>query len=351
MAGGVGSRFWPVSTAKKPKQFRDLLGTGETLIQTTFRRLADLIPVQNILVLTNLDYEDLVKEQLPELSGEQIVLEPVIRNTAPAVLLAALKIRKMNPGAVMIMAPSDHWIEDTIAFHKNIQTAFEVCRKNDRILTLGIKPGFPNTGYGYIQFDADSDDKVKTVRRFTEKPDYQTAKKFLQEENYLWNSGIFVWNVDFIIRSFEKNLPVLYELFSRMGQLLNTAQERSHILDIYPLAESISVDYGILEKEQEHVAVIPADFDWNDLGTWGSVYDEKEKDDHDNVVLNARMLAENAGGNIISTASDKVVVVNGLQHYIIVDQEDVLLIVPLAKEQEIKRIRDEVQQKYGSNLG
>ena len=351
MAGGVGSRFWPVSTTKEPKQFRDLLGTGETLIQTTFRRLSKMIPRQNILILTNEIYEDLVKEQIPGLGPEQVVLEPAMRNTAPAVLLAALKVKKKDPDAVMIMAPSDHWIENAAAFEKNIETAFDACRGKDKILTLGIKPTFPNTGYGYIRFDRTSQVAVKAVHEFTEKPQYELAKKFLQEKNYLWNAGIFVWNVDFITRSFKRNLPEMYDLLSEGKQVYNTPKERVFIKEKYPLVENISIDYGILEKEKDTVSVIEAEFDWNDLGTWGSLYDENEKEEQDNVVLNARLYAEDSSENIISSASGKVVVLDGIKNYIVVDEKDVLLIVPREKEQEIKQIRAKVQEKFGNNLG
>jgi mannose-1-phosphate guanylyltransferase len=351
MAGGVGSRFWPVSTAARPKQFRDLLSTGETLIQTTFNRLKALVPPENIYVLTNDSYEDLVKEQLPNLVEEQVVLEPVMRNTAPAVLLAALKIKKKNKNAVMIMAPSDHWIEDKNAFIEDITTAFEAARGEDRIVTLGIKPTFPNTGYGYIKFNTAAGEKVKPVDNFTEKPSYEVAKSFLESKNYLWNAGIFIWNVDYIIRSFQKNLPAMYKLFSNEEDLLNTPAEKAFIKGSYPAAENISIDYGILEKEKGTVYVIPASFDWNDLGTWGSLHDESEKDEDNNVALNARLYAENATGNIVSSDKNKVVVIEGLKDHVIVDENEILLIVPRAKEQEIKVLRERVQKKFGENLG
>ncbi|MGB7785693.1 MAG: mannose-1-phosphate guanylyltransferase [Salinimicrobium sp.] len=351
MAGGVGSRFWPVSTAECPKQFRDLLGTGETLIQTTFNRLSRLVPKENILILTNQSYNSLVREHLPQVRQHQIVLEPEMRNTAPAVLLAALKIKKMNPDANMIMAPSDHWIEDEEAFIEDIQTAFETVTGEDKIITLGIKPTFPNTGYGYIQYSGAKNDKIKSVQKFTEKPSYEVAKDFLKQGNYLWNAGIFVWNVDFITRSFEKNLPEMYRLFSEAVPLLNTFGENSFIEKNYFRAQDISIDYGILEKEEESISVITASFDWNDLGTWGSLYNESEKDPSKNAVLNARLLAENAEGNIISSSSNKVIVVDGIKDYIIVDEDEVLLLVPKEKEQEIKEIRNRVQQKFGDNLG
>lgn len=351
MAGGVGSRFWPVSTAAKPKQFRDLMGKGETLIQTTFKRLTHLVPAKNIYVLTNANYEHLVKEQLPHLGESQIVLEPVMRNTAPAVLLASLKIKKKNRDAVMIMAPSDHWIEDEQAFLDDITTAFEAARAQDKILTLGIKPTFPNTGYGYIKFDPSAPGRVKPVELFTEKPSYKVAKDFLKSGNFLWNAGIFVWNVDYIIRSFQKNLEQTFKLFSKGEAVFNTSEEKNFIKDNYPAAENISIDYAILEKEQGTIDVIPASFDWNDLGTWGSLYDESVKDQENNVVLNARLYAENSTGNIVSSDKDKVVVIEGLKDYVIVDENEILFIVPREKEQEIKALRERVQKKFGDNLG
>ncbi len=351
MAGGVGSRFWPVSTAAKPKQFRDLLGTGETLIQTTFRRLTALVPPENIFILTNESYDEVVKEQLPHLKEEQIVLEPVMRNTAPAVLLAALKIRRKNKNAVMVMAPSDHWIEDEGAFAKDITVAFEAASGQNKIITLGVKPTFPNTGYGYIKFDPEDKAQVKPVETFTEKPSYALAKDFLESGRYLWNAGIFIWNVEFIIRSFKENLKEMFQLFSTGEAGFNTSEERKFIKENYPAAENISIDYGILEKQQGTVYVIPASFDWNDLGTWGSLYNESTKDEQENVALNARLFAENSTGNLVTSDKNKVVVMEGVRDYVIVDEKEILLIVPKAKEQDIKGIRERVQKKFGDNLG
>ena len=351
MAGGIGSRFWPVSTAAKPKQFRDLLGKGETLIQTTFKRLSRLVPPENIYILTNERYDSLVREQLPEILEEQIVLEPVMRNTAPAVLLAALKIRKRNKDAVMVMAPSDHWIEEEQIFTEDIAAAFEAARGKDRIITLGIEPTFPNTGYGYIKYNPAEALQVKPVETFTEKPSYAVAKEFLKSGNYVWNAGIFVWNADYIIRSFTKNLPAMLQLFTREEAVLNTSEERKFVKDNYSAAEDISIDYGILEKEKGTVYVILARFDWNDLGTWGSLYNESLKDEQENVALNVRLHAENSKRNIITSDKNKLVVVEDLSDHIIVDENEILLIVPKEKEQEIKSIREKVQKKFGHNLG
>ena len=345
MAGGVGSRFWPVSTSEFPKQFHDMLGTGETLIQRTFHRLAKIIPIENIFILTNERYNDLVLEQLPEAEQRQVVAEPAMRNTAPCILYAGLKIKKENPDAVMVVAPSDHWIEDEDAFIGNLKQSFDACAAKDILMTLGIQPSFPNTGYGYIQYDKNAED-IKKVLQFTEKPTYENAKKFLEEGNYLWNAGIFIWSVKSIITAFEKFQKEMSSLFDKGSLIYNTEQENDFIGINYPLAENISIDYAILEKA-DNVYVLPATFDWNDLGTWGSLYDKLDKTDAKNAVVNARVLAEDASGNMIRTSGDKIVVVDGLEDYIIVDNEEVLLIYPKKKEQDIKQVLKKVKDTYG----
>lgn len=350
MAGGVGSRFWPVSTQEFPKQFHDMLGTGDTLIQKTFHRLAKLIPQENIFILTNERYNDLVLEQLPMVTSRQVVLEPAMRNTAPCILYAALKIQKENPNAVMIVAPSDHWIEDETTFTKNVQQAFDFCSQHDALMTLGIQPTFPNTGYGYIEFDKATDNTIKAVRQFREKPDYETAKEFLAQGNFLWNAGIFMWSVASVIKAFQNNQPTLYELFEKGIGAYNTDKEAPFIKENYAKAENISVDYAIMETSK-NVFVIAAEFDWNDLGTWGSLYDKLRKDKNENAVVNARILADDATGNMIRSKKDKIVVVDGLQDYIIVDKEDVLLIYPKSKEQDIKKVLQNVKDTFGEQYG
>lgn len=350
MAGGVGSRFWPVSTQDFPKQFHDMLGTGDTLIQKTFHRLADLIPKENIFILTNERYNDLVLEQLPEVEQRQVVLEPAMRNTAPCILYASLKIQKENPDAVMIVAPSDHWIEDEKTFSKNVKQAFEYCEDNDALMTLGIQPTFPNTGYGYIEFDKTSSDDIKSVNQFREKPDYETAKEFISQGNFLWNAGIFMWSTKSVIEAFKNNQPDLYKLFESGISSYNTDAESDFIKENYPKAENISVDYAIMEKSS-NVSVIAAEFDWNDLGTWGSLYDKLDKDDDGNAVVNSRTLAEDSSGNMIRTKNDKIVVVDGLKDYIIVDKDEVLLIFPKTKEQDIKKTLQQVKDKFGEQYG
>ncbi|MEM9679941.1 MAG: mannose-1-phosphate guanylyltransferase [Bacteroidota bacterium] len=350
MAGGVGSRFWPVSTQSFPKQFHDMLGTGDTLIQKTFNRLAQLIPKENIFILTNERYNDLVLEQLPEVTSRQVVLEPAMRNTAPCILYAALKIKKENENAVMIVAPSDHWIEDEQAFTDNVKTAFEYCENNNALMTLGITPTFPNTGYGYIEYNKSSEDVIKPVDQFREKPDYETAKSFIEQGNFLWNAGIFMWSVETVVEAFKNSQPQLYDLFEKGYDVYNTEFEDDFIKENYAKAENISVDYAIMEKS-DNVYVIPAEFDWNDLGTWGSLYDKLEKDEDGNAVVNSKTLLNDASGNMIRTKPDKIVVADGLKDYIIVDKDEVLLIFPKTKEQDIKKILQKVKDTFGEHYG
>ncbi|MDT0558437.1 mannose-1-phosphate guanylyltransferase [Ichthyenterobacterium sp. W332] len=350
MAGGVGSRFWPVSTQDFPKQFHDMLGTGDTLIQKTFNRLANLIPSENIFILTNERYNDLVFEQLPNVTKRQVVLEPAMRNTAPCILYASLKIQKENPDAVMIVAPSDHWIENEQAFTDNVQQAFNFCSEHNALMTLGIQPMFPNTGYGYIEFNKSDSKTIKSVNQFREKPDYETAKQFIDQGNFLWNAGIFMWSVKTVVEVFKNNQPNLFALFEKGIDVYNTDFEDDFVRDNYGKADNISVDYAIMETSK-NVYVIPATFDWNDLGTWGSLYDKLDKDNANNAIVNARTLAEDATGNMIRTKDDKVVVVDGLKDYIIVDKDEVLLIFPKAKEQDIKQTLQKVKDKFGEHYG
>jgi mannose-1-phosphate guanylyltransferase len=346
MAGGVGSRFWPVSTTDNPKQFHDMLGTGDTLIQKTFKRLNKFVPTENILILTNERYNDLVLQQLPLVKQEQVVLEPAMRNTAPCILYAALKIQKQNPNAVMIVAPSDHWIEDETAFANDVKQCFEKCGKEDVLCTLGIKPTFPNTGFGYIEFEKESGVALKKVYQFREKPDYETAKDFIAQGNFLWNAGIFMWSVKTIIDAFKKYQPSQFILFEKGISVYNTNEEQTFINENYPKVENISIDYAILEPSKQ-IFVLLATFDWNDLGTWGSLYDKLDKDADYNAIVNCKVLSQDAGGNMISSSKNKIIVVDGLKDYIIVDKEDVLLIYPKSKEQDIKQVLVKVKDKFG----
>ncbi|MCQ0112586.1 mannose-1-phosphate guanylyltransferase [Zhouia amylolytica] len=349
MAGGVGSRFWPLSTQGYPKQFHDLLGSGQTLIQKTFSRLNRFIPKENILVLTNERYKELVLEQLVDVKEDQVILEPARRNTAPCVLYASLKILKKNPNALMLVAPSDHWIEDEFTFEKNIKRCFEECAQKEILMTLGVKPTFPNTGYGYIEFKKKSGVEIKKVRQFREKPDYETAKIFLTKGNFLWNAGIFVWGVRSIVNAFQKFQPELYTLFAQGMQVYNSDNESDFIAENYEKAQDISIDYAILEHAK-NIHVLLAGFDWNDLGTWGSLYNELEKDGNQNAILNAKTLLTNSNRNIIKTGPGKIVVMEGLNDYIVVDKDNILLVYPKEKEQDIKTVLVSVKQKLGDHL-
>ena len=346
MAGGIGSRFWPVSTQAFPKQFHDMLGTGQTLLQKTFSRLNQIIPSENIYILTNDNYLEITLEQLPDISKKQVVLEPEMRNTAPCILLSALKIQKENPNALMLVAPSDHWIEDELAFANDVQACFDAAQSQDLLLTLGIEPTFPNTGFGYIESDKSGSSEIKKVKQFREKPDYEIAKQFLASGNFLWNAGIFIWSVKSILASFERHLGEMHSIFSNGIKVLNTADEKVFIEKYYGEAENISIDYGILERA-DNVYVKKATFDWNDLGTWGALYEKLEKDSSGNAVVKAETILKDSKNNIVFTTSKKMVVLDGIEDYIVVDKENVLMVFPMKKEQEIKELLKEVSTKFG----
>ncbi|MGB5981486.1 MAG: mannose-1-phosphate guanylyltransferase [Nonlabens sp.] len=349
MAGGVGSRFWPVSKQSFPKQFHDMLGIGKSLLQMTFDRLEKIIPAENILVLTNADYVELVKDQLPSILDQNIVAEPAMRNTAPCILLAALKIKKNDPDAVMIVAPSDHYIQNEQLFHENVLTAFDFCNSNrNALMTLGIRPTSPNTGYGYIEYEK-SDEQVHKVSQFREKPDLQTAQEFLDAGNYLWNAGIFIWSVAGVESAFAKAQPQLHLLFSNGIPVYNGSEEQAWLEENYSKAENISVDYAIMESSDE-VYVIAAKFLWNDLGTWGSLFNELS-DNEQSVAINSKLLEIEGSGNMVSTSSVKKVILKGVSDLIIVEQDDVLVILPKSQEQEIKQLRNHAIDEYGTNIG
>jgi len=348
MAGGVGTRFWPVSTQNFPKQFHDMLGTGNSLLQQTFSRFEKLIPSNQIFISTNKKYKKIVLSQLNNTQKEQLILEPAMRNTAPSILYAAFKIYKQNPNGIMIVAPSDHFIENEDEFLKNVETSFEACKSKDILMTLGIKPSSPNTGYGYIQFDKNKE-IVKKVKQFTEKPVLSKAKKFIKSGDYLWNAGIFIWNVKAILSAFKTYLPYMFELFEKGSDDYNTLSELNFIEANYSKSENISIDFGILEKAK-NVFVIPVDFGWNDLGTWGSLYDKLPKDNTNNAVVGAKTIMINSQGNMIKTSKGKHVIIQGLNDFIVVENEDVLLICPKINEQDIKQIVKATREKFGENI-
>lgn len=344
MAGGVGSRFWPASTEDTPKQFLDILGVGKSLIRLTFERFLKLVPAENILIVTNKRYKALTQEHLPELPEKNILCEPSRNNTGPCVAYTALRLRALNPNAVFVTAPSDHVILKEEAFLTKIQQAFGFVQSNNAIVTLGIQPTRPDTGYGYIetecQCEGSSDDYsvgVCSVNAFKEKPDRATAEEYLKDGNYLWNAGIFVWKASDLIDSFKVNAPDIIKVLSQNLDIYNTTGEQEYIDEVYPNTPSISVDYAILEKAT-NVFTIPADIGWSDLGTWSSLHAYLDKDDNETVTLGANTHLIDTKNSIIRSDSDKVVVVKGLKEYIVVDEPGALLIYPKSDEQEIKEV-------------
>ncbi len=340
MAGGVGSRFWPVSTPENPKQFHDLLGTGKSLLQQTFDRILPLVAAENILISTNEKYKELTLQQLPLITENQLVLEPAMRNTAPAILYTALKINALNPDALILIAPSDHWIDREDIFLEKLLQSYHQCQAQDVLMTMGIVPTYPNTGYGYIQFEKGKTD-IKKVTRFTEKPDYENAVRFIESGDFLWNAGIFIWSSKSILKAFQQYLPQTFALLSQGNAVYNTDKESEFIQENYPKSENISVDYAILEKA-ENVFVLPVDMGWNDLGTWGALHQKLDKDAHDNAVVHAQVYFEDAQQNIIRTDKGKKVIIKGLQDFIVVDYQDTLMIVPKNDEQAIKELSKKI---------
>ena len=349
MAGGIGSRFWPMSRSSYPKQFLDILGTGETLIQQTFKRLAKSCPVENILVVTNIKYKDLCLDQLEDITAENILCEPSMRNTAPCIAYASFKISQKNPDANIIVAPSDHLITNEDEFFKIVNDCFNVCSQNNILLTLGIKPSRAETGYGYIQFKQENShlhNKIHIVKTFTEKPDKKLAKQFLDSGDFLWNSGIFFWNAKAIILGLRKHLRDLYDRFEDGIEYYNTDKELEFINRIFSGSKNISIDYGLMEKA-DNVFVYPSDFGWSDLGTWGSLYSHLSHDKNKNGIIGNNVMTYNSKKNIINVPNDKVVVVQGMENYIIIDNRDTLLICKKEDEQQIKKFVNDIKRDKG----
>lgn len=347
MAGGIGSRFWPMSRTNYPKQFLDILNTGKTLIQSTYDRFASFIPEENIYVVTSNEYINIVKKQLPQIPLQNILGEPSRKNTAPCIAYISFKLLEKDPHASLIVAPSDHLILDTIAFKKVSLEALAFVNKHNAFITLGIKPTYPNTGYGYIQYEQHAvTDNVFKVKTFTEKPNLDLAKTFLASGEFLWNAGIFVWQVKNIISAFEKYMPEMYDVFAAEKSNFNTTEENKAIQRIYPQCTNISIDFGIMEKA-DNVYVIPSSFGWSDLGTWNSAYENLEKDYLGNAVAGENVIVFDAHRNMVHNNNDKLVVLQGLEDYIVVDTKDVLLICKKEKEQEIKEYVAEVKRNKG----
>ena len=333
MAGGIGSRFWPMSTQKFPKQFHDILGTGRTMIQQTFDRIKQTVPVGNIFVITNTEYAELSHQQLPELPIENIVGEPMMKNTAACNIYMVNKIADLNPDANVIVLPADHLILKENAFLEKVNQAFDFASKNDVLITLGITPTRPDTGYGYIQFSEKQDSDFYKVKTFTEKPNLEIAKSFIETGDFLWNAGIFIWNVKSIQKAFAEYLPEMTQEF--VSCEYNSDREIVCIETIYPKVEKISIDNGILEKAK-NVYVIPADLGWSDLGTWTSVYENSEKNEDNNSIDSKTVLTYNSKNNVVRIKKGKASIIDGLEDYIVVDTEKALLICPRDNDQLIK---------------
>ena len=347
MAGGIGSRFWPMSRTALPKQFLDVLNTGKTLVQWTYERYAKFIPAENIFIVTSEEYVDIVKTQLPMLPLENILAEPSKKNTAPCIAYISFKLAQMNPDAKCIVAPSDHLILEEERFQSIALQALGFVDNIKALATLGIQPTHPNTGYGYIQFEGLEVAKdVYKVKTFTEKPDLEIAKTFITSGDFLWNAGIFAWKASTILAAFEKHQPEMFELFDQQRALFNTAEEHQAIAKIYPQCVNISIDIAIMEKA-DNVYVIPSSFGWSDLGTWNSAYENIEKDYLGNAVASNNVVVIDATKCMINAPKDKLVVVQGLDDFIVVDTKDVLLICSKEKEQSIKEYVAEVKRNKG----
>jgi len=350
MAGGVGSRFWPLSRTNKPKQFLDILGTGRTLLQMTFDRFAKTCPVKNIYIVTSTIYKKTILEQLPELKEEQVLLEPSRRNTAPCIAYANYKILTKNPKANIVTAPSDHLILREDEFVKVINEGLEFVSNKNAMLTLGIKPSRPETGYGYIQVNGNKNlkenDNIYKVKTFTEKPNKDLAKVFYESGEFFWNAGIFIWSLESIMRAFETYLPEINDLFKEGIDLYNTDKENDFIAQTYNDCKNISIDYGVMEKA-DNVFVYCSNFGWADLGTWGSLHENLSKDQEKNAVIGDKVFSYDLKNCIVNMPEEKLVVLQGLKDLIVVESDNILLICKKEDEQDIKQYVNDVKLKLG----
>lgn len=344
MAGGIGTRFWPESRQSKPKQFLDICDTGKSFLRMTYERFASLVPTENFLVVTNARYRDLVLEHIPEIGAEQVLCEPIGRNTAPCICYAAYHLRKVNPEAMMIVTPSDHLILNETEFHSILADTIAFASNNNALMTIGITPSRPETGYGYIQ--KNDNNALSRVKCFTEKPNLELAQLFVQSGEFFWNSGIFIWKVNDIIEAIAKHLPEHHALFDGIADKLGTEEEAAAIAKVFAECRAISIDYGVMEKA-DNVYVRCGDFGWSDVGTWGSLYQLSRKDKYANVKPKEGCYTYDTRSSIISLPKEKIAIINGLRDYIVVDTEDVLLICPRAEEQNIKKYIDEVKYNNG----
>ncbi len=353
MAGGIGSRFWPMSRVNYPKQFIDILGTGKSLIQQTYDRFKNIVPKENFLIVTNDLYKDLVMKQLNEITEEQVLCEPLRRNTAPCIEYANQIIQKKNQNANIIVTPADHLILDTPEFERTILSGIEFISNNDALLTLGINPSRPDTGYGYIQRETDNSftsiKKLYKVKTFTEKPDLETAKFFIESGEFSWNSGIFLWSLNSIQKAFKKHLPDVTQLFDEHKDSFGTKLETESINTIYSSCKNISIDYGIMEKS-DNVFILESDFGWSDLGTWGSLYANSDKDKNLNVIDGTQVFLFESKNSIIKVPNNKLVIAQGLDGYIIVESNNTLLICKKENEQDIKRYIADVKERIKEDM-
>lgn len=352
MAGGIGSRFWPWSTSDQPKQFLDVLNTGKTLIQQTFERIKQICPTENILIVTNDRYAPTIAKQIPELPKKNILKEPKGRNTAPCIALGAFKILKENVDANILVAPSDHIILKEELFADVVKFGFDHASKHNTLITIGIKPHKPETGYGYIQSDSTEIDKnsgkwtLTNVTAFKEKPNLETAEKFLADGNYVWNAGIFIWSAQSIVDALQNHLPTMHNLFNKFQPEFNTSTEATAIKQIFDQCESISIDYGVLEKAK-NVQVISTDIGWSDVGSWSALHELSHKDERNNTSKSQKTLFYNANNNIVRSLNDKVTIIEGLNDYIVIEEENALLICSKQNEQLIKQFVNDIEKSFG----
>ena len=349
MCGGIGSRFWPYSRSIRPKQFIDFMGTGRSMLQMSYDRILSIVPRENILVVTNVLYAPLVKEQLPDIDDSCILLEPARRNTAPCIAWAAHHIAARDPQASMIVTPSDHLITREKEFEQSILRGFEFVEQNDALLTLGIKPSRPETGYGYIQIGKEVEPGILKVKTFTEKPNRELAEVFIESGEFFWNSGIFLWTAKSIIKALHENAPDINSIFEQGADVFAGQGEKEFIASNFPACMGISIDFAVMEKAS-NVYVECVDFGWSDLGTWSALYDNSPRNRDSNVTQNCRVLAYNSTGNIFAVQGEKLIVVDGLKDYIIADAGDVLLVFPQSEEQRIRHMVNDVKEKYGDKF-
>lgn len=348
MAGGVGSRFWPLSTTKTPKQFLDILGTGRSLLQQTFDRFKPICPIDNFLIVTSNVYKDTVIRQLPQISADQILAEPARKNTAPCIAFANAIIKSQNPNAHIIVSPADHLIINEDQFRKNIVEGLQFVSNRDALLTLGIHPSRPETGYGYIQIDGEIEqESFQKVKTFTEKPNYEMAKIFHESGEFFWNSGIFLWTLNSIEKAFKSHLYDIHRLFDVFYPSIGTLNEAKALNEAYIECKNISIDYGIMEKA-ENVFVQTVNFGWSDLGTWSSLHEHSEKDENDNALINGNILLYDTKNCVVHLPQDKIGVIQGLENYIIVQSKNSLLICPRENEQQIRQFTTDIRTELGT---